>query len=86
MPVISTFYGIAIMMFYAEHGIPHFHAKYAEYQLVVGINPIEVIAGHAPARVISMVLEWAALHQQELMANWECCRAGRRPVRVAPLE
>jgi hypothetical protein len=29
MPRISVFYGIAIAMYYAEHGVPHFHALYA---------------------------------------------------------
>jgi len=29
MPRISEFYGIAIAMYYAEHGVPHFHALYA---------------------------------------------------------
>jgi hypothetical protein len=28
MPVISTFFGIEIRMFYREHGLPHFHAEY----------------------------------------------------------
>jgi len=27
MPVISTFFGIVIRMFYREHGLPHFHAE-----------------------------------------------------------
>jgi hypothetical protein len=27
MPVISTFFGIVIRMFYREHGLPHFHAR-----------------------------------------------------------
>ncbi|WP_343405710.1 DUF4160 domain-containing protein, partial [Caldilinea sp.] len=29
MPEISRFFGIVIAMYYKEHGIPHFHAKYA---------------------------------------------------------
>ena len=86
MPVISTFYGITIMMFYAEHGVPHFHVRYAEYQLVVGISPIVVLAGKAPLRVVSLVTEWAGLHQRELLDNWERCRGGQTPSRVAPLE
>jgi len=86
MPVISTFYGIAIMMFYAEHGVPHFHVRYAEHQLVMGIDPIQVLAGEAPTRVVSMVTEWAELHRQELLSNWERCRDGQPPTRVAPLE
>lgn len=28
MPVISTFFGIVIRMYYKEHGVSHFHAEY----------------------------------------------------------
>jgi len=28
MPVIATFFGIVIRMFYREHGVIHFHAEY----------------------------------------------------------
>lgn len=68
MPVISQFYGILIRMFYNDHAPPHFHAVYGEYELLVSISPI-IMQGHAPSRVRSMVLEWAALHQQELLDN-----------------
>jgi len=26
MPVIARFYGIAVKMYFREHGVPHFHA------------------------------------------------------------
>lgn len=32
MPVISTFFGIVIRMYYREHGVPHFHAEYQGQQ------------------------------------------------------
>jgi Domain of unknown function (DUF4160) len=28
MPIISTFFGIVIRMYYQEHAPPHFHAEY----------------------------------------------------------
>jgi hypothetical protein len=37
MPEISRFLGIVIAMFYREHSPPHFHAKYGEYEVTVGI-------------------------------------------------
>jgi len=86
MPIISQFYGIAIRMFLKEHAPPHFHAVYAEYELVVGIQPITIREGQAPDRVRSMVVEWAALHQRELAENWERCRRNQAPHPVKPLE
>ncbi|HBL12912.1 MAG TPA: transcriptional regulator [Cyanobacteria bacterium UBA11162] len=86
MPVISQFYGILIRMFYNDHVPPHFHAVYGEYELIVGISPITILEGKAPNRVKSMVLEWTALHQEELSANWNCCRQGESPSPIDPLE
>ena len=85
MPEISRFYGIIIRMFEPDHPPPHFHAVYAEHQAVVEINPIRFYEGNLPTRARSFVLEWAAIHQQELMANWNALRAGRAPRKIAPL-
>jgi hypothetical protein len=86
MPTISQFYGITIRMFYNDHAPPHFHAVYGEYELIIGIAPITMLEGRAPNRVLSMVLEWSALHQQELMDDWERCRRAEAPLPIQPLE
>jgi hypothetical protein len=38
VPRISAFYGIAITMYYAEHGMPHFHALYAGQDISIAID------------------------------------------------
>ncbi|HEX5245048.1 MAG TPA: DUF4160 domain-containing protein [Tepidisphaeraceae bacterium] len=86
MPVVSHFYGVSIRMYYNDHAPPHFHAVYREDELLVGISPITIMKGQAPGRVRSMVLEWAALHQQELMENWFRLRRGESPNPIAPLD
>lgn len=86
MPTISRFYGILIRMFFNDHAPPHFHAVYGDFELIVGIAPIAILEGDAPARVRSMVLEWAALHQTELLADWERCRQAQPPLPIPPLE
>ena len=50
MPTISMFYGILIKMFFDDHAPLHFHAEYGEYELVITINPINIIKGEAPKR------------------------------------
>lgn len=86
MPEISRFYGIIIRMFYDDHAPPHFHAVYGDHEVAVGISPILVLGGRVPNRVKSMVLEWAALHQEELMEDWMRCRQAQVPLAIAPLE
>jgi hypothetical protein len=41
MPEISRFLGVAIRMQFREHGVPHFHAIYNDYAMVVQIMPLE---------------------------------------------
>lgn len=57
-------------MFYADHNPPHFHAVYGKYDASFSIETLEVIEGKLPPRVKGLVIEWATLHQDELMENW----------------
>lgn len=86
MPEVSRFFGIIIRMYYDDHPPPHFHAIYGEQEVQVGIDPIVVLNGQLPRRAISMVIEWAAVHQQELMRNWQRLETDRSVVRIAPLD
>jgi uncharacterized protein DUF4160 len=49
VPVISTFFGIVIRMFYQEHGVPHFHAEYQGQQATFTFNG-EILAGSISSR------------------------------------
>lgn len=71
MPIIARFYGIAIRMYYREHGVPHFHAHYGEFNGVFEIATLTMIEGSLPQRAERLVREWAATHQGELLAMWE---------------
>lgn len=70
MPVIARFYGILIKMYFLEHGVPHFHAIYAEYNGVFAIETLAMIEGDLPARARALVLEWATRHREELLEMW----------------
>jgi hypothetical protein len=59
MPVIARFYGILVKMYFKEHGVPHFHAIYGEYNGVFDIKTREIIEGDMPARAVKMVKDWA---------------------------
>jgi Domain of unknown function (DUF4160) len=75
MPRISAFYGITIWMYWNEgaHARPHFHARFAGQAASMDFAGA-VIAGSLPRRALALVAEWAALHESELAANWECAR------------
>lgn len=86
MPEISRFFGIIIRMYYDDHPPPHFHAIYGNQEAQISINPIAVLNGDLSRRALSMVFEWAALHQQELLANWERLQNEEPSVKIEPLE
>jgi hypothetical protein len=86
MPEISSFLGISIYMYWGDHAPPHFHAIYGGSEAKMLITPVSVLAGRLPARVLALIVEWASLHEAELLANSERCRRGERPVRIPPLE
>ena len=86
MPELSRFFGIIIRMYYDDHPPPRFHAIYGQYEMQVGIDPIVILNGQLPRRAVSMVIEWAAIHQQELMDNWKRLEVNRTTVRIEPLD
>ena len=56
MPELSRFLGIVIGIFYREHGVPHFHAVYGEYEISVEVETGR-IHGHFPTRALTLVVE-----------------------------
>ena len=45
----------------------------------------ETIAGSLPRRALALVAEWAALHEDELLANWERARRDEPLQEIDPL-
>jgi Domain of unknown function (DUF4160) len=86
VPTISIFFGIMIEMFWNEHAPPHFHAKYGEHQATFDIKKLELMEGFLPRRAKNLVLDWAELHQSELLSNWDLCRDNQHPNKIEPLE
>lgn len=86
MPEISRFFGIVIKMFFDDHNPPHFHASYGDEEALIEIQTLAVFAGHLPPRVLGLVIEWATLHQQELMDDWQRGQNKQSLVKIAPLQ
>ena len=70
MPVISRFYGIVVKMYFNEHGVPHFHAVYGEFNGVFDISSLEMIEGDLPRRARNLVKDWAEPYRDELLRMW----------------
>jgi hypothetical protein len=85
MPEISRFLGISIRMYRDEHLPPHFHAIYNEFAAQISIRHPAVIQGKLAPRVLGYVIEWAALHEDELEQRWNAARTDQPIEKIAPL-
>ena len=86
MPEISRFFGIVIRMYFNDHDPPHLHASYAGAEAQLRLSPLGVLNGMLPPRALALVIEWASLHERELLDNWQRLHSDQPPVRIAPLE
>lgn len=85
MPEISRFLGIVIYMYFNKHNPPHFHAEYIEYRASINIANFGLIEGKLPAKVMSLVVEWAQDHQDELFENWNSIKDSGQFHKIKPL-
>lgn len=86
MPEISRFFGIVIQMYFDEHGPPHFHASYAGKWARVIVHPVGLLSGDLPPRVLALTVEWARIHEAELLENWQRLRSNLPALAISPLE
>ena len=86
MPEISRFFGMVITMYSNDHAPPHFHVRYGDDDATIDIASLAILRGRLSPRVRALVTEWAALHQHELVINWQRIQRDELPLRIAPLE
>ena len=86
MPEISRFFGISIILRANDHSPPHFHVRYCGETAAVAIRGSRLLEGRMGPRVRRLVLEWAAMHEAELLTDWDLVRSGAVPLPIPPLE
>lgn len=82
MPIISSFFGIYVRMYFADHGPPHIHVEYQGHEALIAISSGAVLAGTLPRRALSLVGQWRLDHAQELEQNWLRAQALQPLVRI----
>lgn len=58
-------------MFHDDHNPPHFHVKYAEYKAEIRIQDFGLRRGYLPPKAMTLVIEWAIIHKEELIKEWD---------------
>ena len=86
MPKVCEFFGISIYFYYNDHAPPHFHARYAGDDAVFDIETLELLEGQPSPRVRGLVIEWAAMRQDELRRAWQQARDAQPLDPIEPLD
>jgi len=85
MPASRRFLGNVIALFWKEHGVSHFHAKYGSHRASFGIADLRLLEGRLLPSATGLALEWAALHRDELLLDWQLAMSKKALSPIAPL-
>jgi hypothetical protein len=70
MPVLQRFGAVSLRMYADDHHPPHFHIVGPEFQVLVRISDLTVIAGEARRSQIAQAMAWAQTHRKMLALKW----------------
>ena len=88
MPVISSFYGIVILMYFFDkrkHKSPHIHVQYSGEEAVISIPDGNLLEGNIRQNKLKLVTAWIEIHQDEIMKDWELAISGQPIFKIDPL-
>ena len=70
MPTLIRFGAVSIRMYADDHRPPHFHIVAPDFQALVRISDLTVLAGEARGSDSEVALRWARAHRATLLAKW----------------
>jgi hypothetical protein len=85
MPELCRFLGMVISIYFDDHNPPHFHVGYNEEEALISIGDLSLLKGSLPPRVLGLAMEWARLHQAELLENWNMVQESGKFFNIDPL-
>lgn len=70
MPTLQRFGAVSVRMYADDHRPSHFHIVGPDFQVLVRISDLEVIAGEARPAQIAEAMAWADAHRETLALRW----------------
>jgi hypothetical protein len=67
------------------HSPPHFHVRYNDFRALISIKDLSLFQGELPPRVLGLVMEWAELHKNELLKDWNMVQESGEWFKIEPL-
>jgi hypothetical protein len=59
MPTLCIIDSIKLEIYAHDHPPPHFHARYAEFEVLIEIKTLQLYAGTIPAPISKKIIAWA---------------------------
>jgi hypothetical protein len=82
VPVIAIVDGMRLILYFKDHGPPHFHVELAEFRAKIDIETLTVTEGGLPRNGQRKVIQWAESRREKLLSAWAACRGGQSPGRI----
>jgi len=70
MPTLHRFGAVSVRMYADDHRPPHFDIVAADFQVLVRISDLTVVAGEARPAQIAEAIAWARAHRESLALKW----------------
>jgi hypothetical protein len=70
MPTLYRFGAVSVRMYADDHRPPHFHIVAPDFQVLVRISDLAVIAGDVRPAQIAEAIEWARKYRESLAFKW----------------
>ena len=70
MPTLHRLGAVSVRMYADDHRPPHFHIVAPDFQVLVRISDLRVIAGEARPDRIAEALAWARERRESLALKW----------------
>jgi hypothetical protein len=71
MPEIKRFGGFKILMFFHDENPPHVHVKGSDFVAKLRLPNGELIAGHAPSKILRQARRWMESNRSQLLQLWD---------------
>ena len=53
-----------------NHSVPHVHASYGEYSVLIAIEDGRILEGNLPPKRKKMASDWVRNHKEKLLSDW----------------
>ena len=70
MAILQRFGVVTVRMYADDHHPPHFHIVSPDFQVLVRISDLKILAGAARSGQLAPAMAWARAHQEALALKW----------------